>query len=141
MSLSTVARPAPGCGAPARSGPCVLLAGHPGRWHRGKPLHAAEEARARLAPAQRPPSTAWMARAACHGTDPEVFFAETTEVAPGPGDDAYAAVRACLACPVRLQCLDFALAMGETHAESGVWGGLTPPARRWLARQQRRAAS
>ena len=29
----------------------------------------------------------------------------------------------CQACPVRAQCLDYALATGE---KEGIWGGLTP---------------
>jgi WhiB family redox-sensing transcriptional regulator len=41
------------------------------------------------------------------------------------------AVAACVGCPVRGDCLAAALNGHEPH---GVWGGLTPDARRRLAR-------
>jgi WhiB family redox-sensing transcriptional regulator len=43
-----------------------------------------------------------------------------------------------MACPVRAQCLDYAL---ETHQLFGIWGGLSERQRRHLMRQQGRRAA
>lgn len=61
-------------------------------------------------------------RAACRTVDPEVFF-------PLPGDeDGVAMARAvCAGCPVRSECLEFALRHG---LDDGVFGGLTADERR-----------
>jgi transcription factor WhiB len=69
---------------------------------------------------------AWHEDAACVDTDPDSFFPE-----PGPGisQDIAAAKRVCARCPVRSQCLAYAL---EHHEPEGIWGGLTPPERRRL---------
>ncbi|ROT29683.1 WhiB family transcriptional regulator [Micromonospora sp. HM5-17] len=67
--------------------------------------------------------TDWRHRAACRDTDPELFFpiSDTSSVAD-------AAIRICrTACPVRQECLTWALNNGEQH---GVWGGLTEGQRR-----------
>lgn len=58
----------------------------------------------------------WRLDARCLGTDPELFF-------PTGGTHIGAEARAlCNVCPVRQQCLDYALANKEEH---GVWGGLS----------------
>lgn len=55
---------------------------------------------------------------------------------PEPGSGGYAhrslaeARRICERCPVRLPCLEAAIANGERW---GVWGGLTPEERRSIA--------
>ncbi|MFJ4966859.1 WhiB family transcriptional regulator [Streptomyces sp. NPDC088729] len=65
--------------------------------------------------------TNWHVRGACHGMDVEdaeaVFF-------PGPRDheDIAEAKELCGWCPVRRDCLDFAL---ENGLKEGIWGGLT----------------
>lgn len=41
----------------------------------------------------------------------------------------------CASCPVRLECLEFALARKERF---GMWGGLTPIERRRIERRERR---
>jgi WhiB family redox-sensing transcriptional regulator len=67
----------------------------------------------------------WHVRAACRESDPELFFPEGTA---GPAlETAAQAKRICAACPVRAQCLDWAL---SHRAEFGVWGGLTEQERR-----------
>ena len=43
----------------------------------------------------------------------------------------------CPTCPVRAQCLDFAL---RNHIENGIWGGLTEKERRKLVRRFKFAA-
>ena len=67
----------------------------------------------------------WAAYAACRGADPDLFF-------PGEGEDAEAAVRICGGCPVRAECLEWAL---ETRVRYGVWGGTTERDRRRLVRR------
>lgn len=42
----------------------------------------------------------------------------------------------CAVCPVRQECLDFAL---ETNQEHGIWGGLTVKARKNVRKQRRLA--
>ncbi|MFF0740545.1 WhiB family transcriptional regulator [Streptomyces sp. NPDC004111] len=70
--------------------------------------------------------TSWHTRGVCHGMDPEdadaVFF-------PPPRDhEANAeAQELCGPCPVRRDCLNFAL---ENVLKEGTWGGLTEEERR-----------
>ncbi|MEW1616065.1 MULTISPECIES: WhiB family transcriptional regulator [Streptomyces] len=72
--------------------------------------------------------TSWQTRGTCHGMDTEdaeaVFF-------PGPRDheEIAEAKELCGWCPVRRECLDFAL---ENALKEGVWGGLTEAERRPL---------
>jgi WhiB family redox-sensing transcriptional regulator len=72
----------------------------------------------------------WRARAACRDADINIFFPTTDEEA-GP------AKAICATCPVRVECLEFALA---TRQEDGVWGGLTETERRRLRRRLRERA-
>jgi len=75
----------------------------------------------------------WRDRAACRDTNPELFFPiGTTGLAI---DQIEAARTVCLQCPVRQECLEFALA---TNQEAGVWGGTTEDERRTLSRQARK---
>lgn len=69
---------------------------------------------------------AWMRHAACAGMDTDLFFPERGDVAK-----ANAARRICAACPVRTQCLEWAIAP-ETRAEAGVFGGKTIRERRQI---------
>lgn len=71
----------------------------------------------------------WMADALCAQTDPEAFHPEKGQV-----QDTRAARAVCLNCPVREQCLEFALASGD---EFGVYGGLTPHERRQEKRRRK----
>jgi len=61
------------------------------------------------------PEGDWRDRAACAGTDGEMFFAED-----GEGIDR--AVDVCRACPVKRDCLTYAL---DNHIRAGIWGGIT----------------
>ncbi|MEO8329801.1 MAG: WhiB family transcriptional regulator [Candidatus Nanopelagicales bacterium] len=72
----------------------------------------------------------WDHEAACQSTDPELFF-------PNGEWPEEAAKRVCRGCPVRLQCLEFAL---DARLEHGVWGGLTEAERRSLRRSRQRKA-
>lgn len=72
-----------------------------------------------------------MRHAACAGQDPELFVPRT-----GRARFAYPeAVKSCVDCTVRTDCLEYALVVGE---RLGVWGGLTPNERRPLHQQYRR---
>lgn len=74
----------------------------------------------------------WTERAACRGLDPDLFYPVGTT---GPALEQVAAAKAiCARCPVRDDCLDWALRTGEAH---GVWGGTTPEERRYLRRDGR----
>lgn len=66
----------------------------------------------------------WMADALCAQTDPELFF-------PVVGGSGREAKRLCRPCPVRAQCLTFAL----EHHERGVWGGTSEKERDELRRE------
>lgn len=67
----------------------------------------------------------WAAYAACRTADPDLFF-------PADDDAARAAVTICRGCPVREECLDWAL---EVRVRYGVWGGTTERDRRRLVRR------
>lgn len=60
----------------------------------------------------------WTDLAACWGMDPELWF---------PLGDGAQAKAVCAACPVRADCLRFALDAGLDH---GIFGGLDADARR-----------
>lgn len=63
----------------------------------------------------------WLDRAACTGTDPELFYADRRK------GDVQAALRICKACPVTAECLAAALATeGGAVSPAGIRGGLTP---------------
>ena len=68
----------------------------------------------------------WAAYGACRGADPGLFFAATD------GGDTRTAQRICAGCPVRDDCLDWALMAGVSY---GVWGGTTEQERRRLVRR------
>lgn len=76
----------------------------------------------------------WRHRALCRDEDPELFFPVGNS---GPALLQIEAAKAvCERCPVREQCLEFALATGQ---DAGVWGGLSEDERRSLKRRRARA--
>lgn len=75
-------------------------------------------------------SQAWREQGLCKGVDPEIFYPVSDE----DGDEAKAI---CADCPVRIQCLEYALIARE---RDGIWGGCTERERRRIIRQRRRAA-
>ena len=77
-----------------------------------------------LATAARP---AWHQHGACRGADPNLFF-------PARGESVKEAKAVCARCPVRAECLEYALTNQEKF---GVWGGLSERERRQLRRQRR----
>lgn len=72
----------------------------------------------------------WRAEAACRGAGPALWFPEPPHNAP----DAKAV---CRKCPVRAECLDYALSCGPMP---GVWGGTSERERRGLRRARRGVA-
>lgn len=77
----------------------------------------------------------WMDDAACAGKPMSMFFPSINEFEAHDSTHVYDAARAlCAACPVRQECLDYALAHFEQH---GLWGGLTPRERRQTRRRRR----
>ncbi|MGW0666132.1 WhiB family transcriptional regulator [Streptomyces sp. NPDC002746] len=77
----------------------------------------------------------WRERAACRDEDPDLFFPiGTTGPALVQAEDAKAV---CHGCPVRAECLRWALENGQ---DTGVWGGLDETERRALKRRSRRRA-
>lgn len=76
----------------------------------------------------------WMGRAACRDVDPELFYA-TAEHGPLLEEQTAAAKAVCAGCPVRAECLAWAL----ERLPHGVAGGLTEHERRRLAAARRRA--
>ncbi|MEV5680602.1 MULTISPECIES: WhiB family transcriptional regulator [unclassified Streptomyces] len=75
----------------------------------------------------------WRMRAACREVDPDLFFPiGSTGPALVQTEDAKAV---CATCPVREQCLRWALENGQ---DSGVWGGMGEDERRALKRRTRR---
>ncbi|MGQ4340346.1 WhiB family transcriptional regulator [[Kitasatospora] papulosa] len=73
----------------------------------------------------------WENEALCAQTDPESHY-------PEPGGSSRDAKRTCLACPVRPECLEYAV---TTEQYWGVWGGVSQHELRRLIRAQRAKAA
>jgi WhiB family transcriptional regulator, redox-sensing transcriptional regulator len=71
-------------------------------------------------------SEAWRDEALCRQVDPELFF-------PEKGGAVREAKRVCAGCPVREQCLAWAITHDQRY---GVWGGLIVAERMQLRRQR-----
>jgi len=67
----------------------------------------------------------WQIDGVCSEIDPELFYADGKE--PHYQRDA---MRACGLCPVRAQCLQWAI---DNDEEYGIWGGATPDERVHIA--------
>jgi WhiB family redox-sensing transcriptional regulator len=79
---------------------------------------------ARLLPAG---DESWRLDGLCAETDPEAFF-------PEKGGSTRDAKRVCAGCPVRMECLEYALGNDERF---GIWGGLSERERRRVRLQRR----
>lgn len=83
-------------------------------------------------------SADWEEHARCRVVGVEVFFPEGNGGRFRAAADEAKAV--CDGCPVRRQCLDYALRIeggAEAGSRAGIWGGLTPRERHAIHRQQR----
>ncbi|MFD5494406.1 WhiB family transcriptional regulator [Streptomyces sp. NPDC001812] len=74
----------------------------------------------------------WRTRAACRDEDPDLFFPIGTSGSALLQTERAKAV--CRRCPVREQCLDWAMDSGQSL---GVWGGTSETERRALRRRLR----
>lgn len=72
--------------------------------------------------------TPWATQAACAGCHPDMWF-------PRRGQNIDPARAVCNTCPVRAECLEYALVW---NIPFGVWGGLSEIERRRLHRRQAR---
>src|SRR6266496_5772971 len=109
-----------------------------------RPFHPVESARSldrkerrvrqASGPATRDPlSTQWVERARCANVDPDLFFPLGST---GPFlEQIRTAKGICWLCPVKRECLEWALA---TDQQAGIWGGLTEDERRTLRQGARR---
>lgn len=73
----------------------------------------------------------WQQDAACRDAEPDLFFSNAER-------DREEALQLCAACPVRLECLEHALASREAY---GIWGGTDEQERKRLLRRRRRRAA
>ena len=70
--------------------------------------------------------TPWMNDGSCRNHPPEVFF-------PSDGVGVAVAQSICSACPVRAECLEYALVNRIDH---GVWGGASERERRRILKRR-----
>jgi WhiB family transcriptional regulator, redox-sensing transcriptional regulator len=73
------------------------------------------------------PDASWAQHAACRGMDPALFF-------PERGESTAEAKACCATCPVRVECLEYAL---EADEKFGIFGGASERQRRRMRRQRR----
>lgn len=72
----------------------------------------------------------WQARAACRGPNTVIFFPPSHFERKEEREAREARAKSiCRACPVRRDCLDYAMRIREPH---GIWGGLNEAERRQL---------
>ena len=71
------------------------------------------------------PELMWQERSLCAQTDPESFF-------PEKGGSTRDAKKVCQTCPVKTECLEYALAHDERF---GIWGGMSERERRKLKKR------
>lgn len=72
----------------------------------------------------------WQERAACRGPQATVFFPPSHFERKDEKSSREGRAKAiCASCPVRRDCLDYALRIREPH---GIWGGLNEVERRQL---------
>ncbi len=64
----------------------------------------------------------WQERAACADVNPDLFFAAESERGSRKHARELLAKSLCMTCPVRRECREHALLVGEAY---GVWGGTT----------------
>lgn len=75
-----------------------------------------------------PPRPGWMAHAVCRGADTDRIFY------PARGESLAEARAFCARCPVREECLEYALANGDHF---GIWGGSSDKQRRQMRRERK----
>lgn len=76
-------------------------------------------------------ATPWRQFALCLNYEPDLWYSEEA-------GDGVKAVRICAACPVRSDCLGWAIAHNETN---GIWGGVSARGRGRMRADMRRKGS
>ena len=74
----------------------------------------------------------WQERGACRKVDPTIFFHPQNERGSSRIRRDRQAKAVCAACPVRLECADYAVRAREPY---GVWGGLSEDDRERIYRR------
>ena len=64
----------------------------------------------------------WQEHGECRSADPTLFFHPQNERGSSRRSRDRAAKAVCAACPVRVECADYAIRAREPY---GVWGGMT----------------
>lgn len=83
-------------------------------------------------------STEWQQHGRCRDTDASVFFPPPTfEHKPDREAREAKAKAICAECPVRISCLEWALAVDEPY---GVWGGHSEAERKQIRLGKRQAS-
>jgi hypothetical protein len=90
--------------------------------------------RARRRPRIPPVITPALSSAACKGADADLFFGPDAEFVTARREREAKAKAICADCPVRLECLAYALDTGQAY---GIWGGLNEDELRVILRQRR----
>lgn len=83
-------------------------------------------------------SWAWQDAAACRGADLGLFFGPDGEREGHRLVREALAAAVCAACPVRTECLGYAMSRPEKY---GTWGGLSEDERAAERRRRRRRAA
>lgn len=79
-------------------------------------------------------SVGWRHRAACRGADASWYFAPNYFEKRQEKNAREAKAKAvCAGCPVRVDCLEYAIRLREPH---GLWGGLNEMERRAILRRR-----
>lgn len=89
-------------------------------------------------PGQARPSWGWQDAAACRGEDLVLFFGPDGERTADREARERHAKQVCMGCPVRAECLDYAVTRPEKY---GTWGGLNEDERASERRRRVRRAS
>ena len=76
-------------------------------------------------------ATLWRTAALCHGQEPDLWF-------PLGSEGGTQAIAICRECPVRLDCLRWAINHNERN---GIWGGVSARRRLRMRAESRRNAS
>ncbi|WP_406516354.1 WhiB family transcriptional regulator [Streptomyces sp. NBC_00873] len=95
---------------------------------------AIEPAAVGVMPRNTAPGLEWRHEAACRWIDPDLFWPLGESMAARQQAEQAKAV--CATCPVRTQCLEWAV---ETRQDFGVWGGMSERERRGLHRRKARS--
>jgi WhiB family transcriptional regulator, redox-sensing transcriptional regulator len=84
------------------------------------------------------PGWGWQERASCRGEDVVLFFGPDGERQPERDIRERKARQICAACPVRAECLTYAVSRPEKY---GIWGGLNEDERAAERRRRMRRAN